>query len=334
MRLNRGTVALLVISLCVVIAVGIFQQPIIALMTSPTPTSTVNQLLPFGLANEATRFVVRQGENFTQMERIDGVWQVTDGTMIDDSRETNNDFVVGLLRLIGTIEYSRVFEGDDLSQYGLETSTASIEITSLDATYNLQLGATNPDGDELYVQVNDNNQVYLVPAVFEFSNIMRLATEPPYQDEVTEDALSDDLLFPDVFGYQIAEFTIQDMRDGSSITYTQGEQGTWMLDGTVVNPDIEVDHVQAAVNVSQFLFLDIEPLAQSVRDSLTDIAILTLSMTTTDNRSYTMTVYTLEDVGYAGILYDGTEREVYALPTDRVNLFFDMVTDPPYMTSS
>lgn len=334
MRLNRGTVALLVISLCVVIAVGIFQQPIIALMTSPTPTSTVNQLLPFGLANEATRFVVRQGENFTQMERIDGVWQVTDGTMIDDSRETNHDFVVGLLRLIGTIEYSRVFESDDLSQYGLETSTASIEITSPDATYHLQLGATNPDGDELYVQVNDNNQVYLVPAVFEFSNIMRLATEPPYQEEVMEDALSDDLLFPDVFGYQIAEFTIQDMRDGSSITYTQGEQGTWMLDGTVVNPDIDVDHVQAAVNVSQFLFLDIEPLAQSVRDSLTDIAILTLSMTTTDNRSYTMTVYTLEDVGYAGILYDGIEREVYALPTDRVNLFFDMVTDPPYMTSS
>jgi|GEM_PF-2793918 len=335
MRLNRGTILLLGVSLLVVVVAVFFQQPLQSLLTQPTPTIPVRQLLPFDIAQTARQLSIYENDNVTEIDRIDDKWQITTATIEEENRETNHDFVVGILRLMAGIEYSRSFSADDLAQYGLAESPTRIEIMTADTSYRLQLGATNPDGDQLYIRLNDENDVYLVPAVFEFFNIMRLATEPPYSDvAVIDENVPDNLLFPDVFGYQITTFSIRDMRDGSRITYTQGDRGTWIIEGTVVNEDIEIDHVQAAVNVSQFLFLDVEPLDETVRESLTNVAILTLSMTTEDSQSYTMTVYTVEDIGYAGILNDGAEQIAYALPIDTVNLFFDMVTNPPYITSS
>ncbi len=334
MQLNRGTISLLIISLVVVIAVGLFQQPLLSVLTPPTPTIEVKQILPFRIAQEAIKLTISRDSNFTTLERPDDVWQVTDATNLDDARITNDEMVDGILQLMAELEYMRKFESDDLAQFGLADSVTSIEIVTPEQQLRLTLGGTNPDRNNLYISVNDDNTVYLVPAVFEFSNIMRLATTPPYRDIVeADDNLPDNLLFPDVFGYQIMEFRIRDMRDGSVVIYQQGEQGTWILDGTVVNTEIEIDHVQAAVNVSQFLFLEIEPLESSVRESLTNLAILTLSMTTDDGRAYTMAVHAVDDRGYAGILDDGTTQKAYALPIGTVNSFFDMIIQPPYLTS-
>lgn len=333
MQLNRGTLGLLVLSLIVVIAVGLFQQPLLSVLTPPTPTLEIKQLLPFGIAQQATTLTIRHETDFTSLERIDGLWEVVSGTTKEDLRETNHDLIDGILQIMADIEYESKFESDDFAQFGLAESTSKVEITMGDEQIQIILGNTNPDGDNLYLRLNDVPTIYLVPAVFEFANIMRLASEPPYRDVTAQDEnLPGNLLFPDVFGYQIQEFRIQDMRDNRVIIYRQGEQGTWILDGTVVNPNREIDHSQAAVNVSQFLFLEVEPLAQSVRESLTDVAILTLSMTTEDSRAYTMTVYPVEDIGYAGRLDDGKTTKLYALPNHTVNLFFDMVVQPPYET--
>jgi len=84
------------------------------------------------------------------------------------------------------------------------------------------------------------------------------------------------------------------------------------------------------VNVSQFLFLDIESLEFDVINSVIDIPILTLSMTTEDSQAYTMNIVVADDVEYFGILDDGDIKIGYRLPTDTVNLFFDMVRNPPY----
>lgn len=333
MRLNFNTIALLVLCLSVVVIVGLFQQPLQAMLNPATSTPTIQNLLPYNLSHIATQLIVQQGETFTQVDKIDGQWQIIGGTNLDDTRETNHDFVVGVLSLMSTFEYSRVFETEDLAQYGLSAPTASIEIRISDEAFTLKLGQTNPDGDSLYMQVDDTQTVYLVPAVFEFTNIMRLAILPPYLDvnPAQNDNLPGNLLFPDVFGYQIEEFMIRDRRDGSFITYRQGELGTWIIDGTVVNTEIEVDHVQSAVNVSQFLFLEIEPLEASVMESVIDLAILTLSMTIDDGQSYVMNVYSLEDIGYIGQLKEDANTSEYALPVDIINMFFDMVREPPYV---
>jgi hypothetical protein len=335
MRLNTKTIVLIILCLGIVIVVGIFQDPLQNMLISSSPTPSIQTMLPFDIDNQATQVIVRQGDDFTQIDKIDGLWQVVAGSNVDNSLETNHDFVVGLLSLMSTLEYSRVFTSEDLAQYGLDNSLATIAIRMPDTDYSLRLGQTNPDGDQLYMQVNDATDIYLVPAVFEFANIMRLASNPPYLDETPEvigETLPDNLLFPDVFGYQVAEFKIRDGRDGSTITYTQGDQGTWIVDGSVVNTELEIDHVQAAINVSQFLFLAIEPADSAVMDAVTDLAILTLSITTQDDENYEMSVYAIDELGYVGRLRDAENTREYVLPTDTVNQFFDMVREPPYAT--
>lgn len=332
MQLNRRTLILLGCSVLIIMGVLLFQDTLQTVLIPATPTPTRQTLLPNTITQQATQVIVRQQETFTQIDKIDGFWQVTDATALDITRETHSDFVDGLLDLMSGFEYVSAFESDDLSQFGLDNSVASIEIRTDTDTTIVHLGRINPDGDRVYVMLNENPTLYLMPTVFEFTKIMQLATDPPYRQIVVEETpdLSDNLLFPDVFGYQITEFMVRDQRDGSFIRYIQGELGTWLVDGTVVNEARGINHVQAAVNVSQFLFLDIAQLNASVTNSVTDLPILTLSMTTEDSQAYTMNIIVLEDVEYIGILDDGTQKVGYRLPTDTINLFFDMVRQPPY----
>lgn len=336
MQLNRKTLILLGCSILIITGVVLFQDSVTTAIVPPTATPVIQTLLPFDIESQAVQLTVRQQSDFTQIEKFDGVWQITDGTNLDESRETHSDFVDGLLDLMSGFEVISTFETDDLAQFGLEDSQATIEILTESDSYTLHLGQINPDGDRVYVMLNDEPRLYLMPTVFEFTKIMELATEPPYHQIVAEETpeLSDNLLFPDVFGYQVTEFMVRDQRDGSFIRYTQGELGTWIVDGTVVNEDREINHVQAAINVSQFLFLDIEQLNASVINTVTDIPILTLSMTTEDSQAYTMNIMVLEEVEYIGILDDGTQETGYRLPTDTINAFFDMVRHPPYANTN
>lgn len=332
MRLNRSTIILFIVSLVIIIGVVIFQDPIENLITPPPPTSTIQGLLPEDLADQATRLIVREGENFTQVDKESDTWKVSDGTVIDASRDTHTEFVDGLLDLMSGFEYMTQFISDDISQFGLDNPRGLIEIHTPDRNYRLNIGDTNPDGDRIYVQLNDAPDIYLMPTVFEFGNILRLATEPPYYPllaETTEEP-SDSLLFPDVFGYQITEFRIDDRRDGSYIRYIQGDSGTWSVEGTVVDESRDINHGEAAINISLFLFLDVDLINQQVRDTATSRSILTLSMQIEDDGSYTMDILVADEVGYIGILNDTNQTKAFILETSTVNSFFDMVRQPPY----
>ena len=246
MQLNRRTLILLGCSVLIIMGVLLFQDTLQTVLIPATPTPTRQTLLPNTITQQATQVIVRQQETFTQIDKIDGFWQVTDATALDITRETHSDFVDGLLDLMSGFEYVSAFESDDLSQFGLDNSVASIEIRTDTDTTIVHLGRINPDGDRVYVMLNENPTLYLMPTVFEFTKIMQLATDPPYRQIVVEETpvLSDNLLFPDVFGYQITEFMVRDQRDGSFIRYIQGELGTWLVDGTVVNEARGINHVQ------------------------------------------------------------------------------------------
>ena len=332
MRLNRSTLIVLGVSLLIIIGGLVLQEPLQNMVSPSTPIPINKTILPSDIGIQATQLIIRQGNSFTQVDLVDELWQVTDASALDETRETHDEFVDGLLTLMSDFEYSSRFESDNLAQFDLQDVSSSIEIHTASATYSLKFGDTNPDGDQIYMMINDDPSIYLIPNVFELANIIKLATAPPYrqiQPEATATPTSN-LLFPDIFGYQIAEFTIRDQRDGSFIRYTQGDLGTWIVEGTVVDDDQEIDHVQAAINVSKFLFLEIESLPQQVRESLTDVAILTLSMTTDDSQSYTMNVTTHDEIGFVGVLSDGSSSIAYPLDADTINLFFDMVRQPPY----
>lgn len=331
MRLNRGTIALLIIGLIVIVGALALQKPLQSLLSPPTMTPAVRNLLPTDLAQTAQEFRVQVGEDFTEMQVIDGLWQVTDGTAIDPEQETHHDLILGILQLMSEFEYASTFIAENLGQYGLDDPSATIRITTTDETIDLSVGATNPDGNRYYVMLGEEPQVYLSPAVFEINNIMRLATLPPYRQVLPEvtDEPSENILFPDIFGYQIATFEIRDGRDGSFIKYTQGDQGTWALEGTVVNPSREVNHVAAAVNVSIFLFLEVEKLPEQVIESAKNDPLLTITMTTFDEETRTLfVVEPIENTGYLAVLDD--DPRALILPIDTVNRFFDMVRQPPY----
>lgn len=332
MQLNRGTIILLGVCILIILGGLVLQDPLQTLITPPTPTSAQKTILPDDLTTQATQLIIRQGEVFTQVDRVDAGWLVTDATHLDTSRETHRDFVDGLLALMTGFEYTSTFQSDDLEQFGLQDTIASIQIQTPTETYTLKLGNANPDGDSLYMMINDDPTIYLMPTVFEFRNIMRLALEPPYVQltvEATEES-SGNLLFPDIFGYQITEFVIRDQRDGSFIRYTQGELGTWIVEGTVVNEDREIDHVQAAVNVSQFLFLQVEQISTEVGEAVTNVSILTLSMTTEEGQTYTMNVISDDEFGYVGSLKDGATTKTVQLDPQIVNTFIGLVRQPPY----
>jgi len=335
MQLNRGTLILLGICILVIVGVFVLQEPLQAIITSPINTAMVQTILPPDIAQQAIQLTVRNNDDFTEIKRIDDIWQVTDGTAIDTKRETHHELVDGMLQLMAGFQYSSTFESDDLAQFDLENVTTSIEIfTQTEKTYTLKLGTTNPDGDQIYMMLDDEPTIYLMPTVFEFANIIRLAVRPPYHPVVAEatEEVSSNLLFPDIFGYQVTEFMIRDERDGSFIRYTQGELGTWIVDGTIVDDTREIDHVQAAVNVSKFLFLEIDPSQLEVADFVTNLSILTLSMKTEDSQSYTISILDVEGTGFTGILTDGSASKAYQLDAETVNLFFEMVRQPPYAT--
>ena len=199
MQLNRRTLILLGCCGLIIIGVLAFQDPLQEIIIQPTLTPSIQTLLPNNIEQQATQFIVRQDDNFTQVDKIDALWQVTDGTVLDPSRETHSEFVVGLLQLMSGFEYISTFESDDLSQFGLDNSSASIEIQTEVDQYILHLGQINPDGDRVYVMLNDVPTIYLMPTVFEFTKIMQLAAEPPYRQFVAETTpdISDNLLFPD-----------------------------------------------------------------------------------------------------------------------------------------
>lgn len=332
MRLNRSTILILLACLLVILGASLFREPLNGLINPPSPTPLVQNLLPENIAQIASSLRIQEDDDFVQIDKIEGAWQIVDGTYLDNSLETYHDFVVGIIALTGEFEYASTFTSEDLKQYGLDTSQKLIHLQSPDRAYNLIIGHKNPDGNRYYVRFDTSNQIYLLPAVFEIDKILQLAQNPPYlqlSPEVTAEASNSKLLFPDVFGYQIASFEIQDKRDGSWIRYSQGEQGTWSLEGTYVDTTRPVNYGNVAVNVSLFLFMEVETSSQVVRNSVTDVSILTLSMTTFEEQTYTMyVVEPIADNGYV-VQIEG-QSQVFIAPVNRVNRFIDMIHLPPY----
>lgn len=155
MRLNTGTL-LLILAAVVVIAVVILLngQPATA-PGDPTPTSAaVTGSVFVGVdapgADSITLTNYESGEFVTFTRDTGGAWDIA-GTYSSDVTDPLQDGVVTGIAPIQSLVFLDSFESDQLSGFGLDQPTYTIEVNGADGTqYTLYVGSLNPSGNRYY----------------------------------------------------------------------------------------------------------------------------------------------------------------------------------------
>ncbi|MFN8375001.1 MAG: DUF4340 domain-containing protein [Anaerolineae bacterium] len=241
MRLNRGTIALLVLSLVVIIAISIFSnQPPAA--ATPTPTVAGTSTGPvFASIDTSTvnRFEVRdlnsgQGTVMTRDAAL--VWSVTEaitpGTTAVDQARINTQ-----LGNFTTLNATDRFTATNLADFGLDAPDYTISITRLDGTINtVRVGNTNPGASRYYVMVDNQPDVILVQQA-SIAGMTSMITNPPYipLPTATPGTVTPDTRRPLLTGItsdQITSLVIRDNATGASTTLTKDASLTWAITAT------------------------------------------------------------------------------------------------------
>jgi chemotaxis protein histidine kinase CheA len=156
MRLNRGTIALLLVSLVVIIGITLLSnQP--PAETTPTPSA----------ANAGPVFENISADTVNSLEVVDnltgattvlskdegGAWEIAQATNSTDRAVDQELVSLGLSDFVG-LESSDSFESDSLADFGLDQPSRSIIVTTDDGSvYTLHIGSENPNGDRYYALV-------------------------------------------------------------------------------------------------------------------------------------------------------------------------------------
>ncbi len=186
MRLNRGTIVLLVASVVVIVAVLVLTSNQATAPGEPTPsgdqpeTTPVGPVFPGVETTTLVRFEIRDnttGERVAMLRQPqDEDWLVEDlenqGTAEDASVvieeatgepvivqstqfETDQVRLTGALESFLDLEPQEAFESSDLAQFGLDTPAYSAYVVTEDgAVHLMHIGDQNPSGTRYYAVVN------------------------------------------------------------------------------------------------------------------------------------------------------------------------------------
>jgi hypothetical protein len=195
MRLNRGTLILLIGSIIVIIAVLLISS---GQVTAPMDGDTVNGTeTPEGAGplfadltlTDLTGFEVRNNETdgfvqltFTQPENdTEGVWTVSSATNASE-RDTDQQRAQAAVSTFTMLSAVDSFEADDLSAFGLDDPAYTLTGIAADGTeYTVEVGGTSPTAPRYYVRRTgtDSNTVYLIQQT-QINTLTSLIEIPPY----------------------------------------------------------------------------------------------------------------------------------------------------------
>jgi hypothetical protein len=158
MRLNRGTIVLLLASLAVIIAVLLLSNnqasaPDTSLTPIASTAETVGALFP-GLeyaSVDSIEIVNNQnGEKTVLAKRATGDWLVEEATYATD-REVDQPATTGFVQRLVGLQINDSFASEKLSDFGL-TTPAYVVTMNLDTgtVYKLYIGNKNPTGNRYY----------------------------------------------------------------------------------------------------------------------------------------------------------------------------------------
>lgn len=201
MRMNRGTIILLLVSLVVIIAVLVLTINQAAAPGDTAPDSDTAEATPQVLFAGVTepnivRLEVRDdltGERVVLTKAdADAEWQLAAAEPVDGVVDQTQ--VSGLLTSLVGLQTTEAFEADDLAQYGLDTPTYSVYAVSDSGSISvMHVGDRNPAGTRYYVAVEQlaagtsRADLDLMQADLQLADVPTSLTE----EVVTSDATSE-----------------------------------------------------------------------------------------------------------------------------------------------
>lgn len=186
MRLNRGTLILLVASVIVIAAVlALNSQP--ASAPAPTPEATaegVGLLFPDITEDKLVRFEATNNDSSekTVLTRDEGgVWTVAEATNTSDLA-TDQDKAKSVVGLLTGLASTDRFTTENPADFGLDTPTYTYLLADQDgATYTLKIGNKSPTSPRYYAQVGDDTATVYVLPQDQVDNLARqMIAVPPY----------------------------------------------------------------------------------------------------------------------------------------------------------
>lgn len=159
MRLNRGTIILLVVGLIVIGAVLFVNNQQASVPATPTATTQpgAGPILADVTGADVTAVQVRNNDSgaYTALARAaDGLWAI-DATLRTD-RDVDQTAAQNAITSAGVLASVDRFESDDLAQFGLDTPRFTIYVETADAAYYIHVGDQNPfNRTYLTVQTED-----------------------------------------------------------------------------------------------------------------------------------------------------------------------------------
>jgi hypothetical protein len=241
MRLNRGTIALIAISLVVIVAISVFSnQPPAASTPTLAPTGTTTGPV-FASIDTSTvnRFEVRdtntgQGTVMTRDAAL--VWAITE-TTTTSTQPVDQARINTQLGNFVTLSATDRFPTNSLADFGLDTPDYTINITRLDGTVNIvRVGNTNPGASRYYVLVDNQTDVILVQQSI-IAGITSMVTNPPYipLPTPTPGTPTPDTRRPLLTGVtadQINSLVIRDNTTQAATTLTKDATLAWTITAT------------------------------------------------------------------------------------------------------
>jgi hypothetical protein len=174
MRLNRGTLVLMVVSIVVIVAVLVLSnQPGGLTVNTSTPTATAESAGPIfpdisttDTQSKIVRFeIVNTTDNSKVVMTKDAasVWTVSEATN-PQQLATDQTKAVGMMSNLASLNAISKFEAAKLADYGLEKPKYTMTLTDSDGkTYTVKVGDKSASSPRYYVLVNDDTKnVYLV----------------------------------------------------------------------------------------------------------------------------------------------------------------------------
>lgn len=197
MRLNRGTILLLVASLVIILVVLIINSQ---RATAPdvTPTAAASNAGPifpdisltenqsainrFEVVNhtEDTRFLMTKGD--------DNLWVIEEAANPSDLG-VDQTLAVGTMSNLASLAATNSFTTENLADFGLDSPDYTLTLMDSEGqTYTVQIGNQSPTSPRYYALVNDDTQtVYILPKDI-VDNLVRQINQPPYLPSPTPTA--------------------------------------------------------------------------------------------------------------------------------------------------
>jgi hypothetical protein len=187
MRLNRGTLIIIVISVVVIVAITLLSsQQASAPGTSGTATATPNAGPVFADLTDTSKIVRFEADNTTDNSRVvmtkdaGGVWTITEATNAQQLA-TDQTKASTAANTMATLVALDKFPSTSLKDFGLDAPKYTLVLTDSDnKTYTLKIGNQAVANPRYYALVNDDNANVYVLAKDTVDKLTGQITLPAY----------------------------------------------------------------------------------------------------------------------------------------------------------